>query len=301
MLTKEERSAFYQAAGRTKDGLRDEGFPPKITEAFLRTATIRNAVVSTRVPGKATTTLIEERYDLKGYQIKAKSCNWGPMSGFLCKNPAFNKKGGADDQPKANGKANVKYINSLKKNFGKKAADAFTDLKISDARKQAFIASLPQTDTFEPSADRICGIVKNKDEVQNATVVMEFLLVQEGQLWRLFYGKVFIRDDPKQPFAEYRMPDDLTRLAPLKSGIDAGGATLVLSPDEITKLKGYLATAKIPSGVMIRPSLLSKGSRIRTRPIKIPPIIIEMLCREIMIFSRFGRSFRPRGLIFCRA
>jgi len=246
MLTKEDRTAFYKAAGQTKDGVRDQGFPPKITEAFLKTANARNAVVATRVPGKATTTLIGERYDLKGYQIKAKSCNWGPMSGFLCKNPAFNKKGGRDDQPKNNAEANVKYIKTLKTKFSKTAADAFTDLKISDARKQEFMGSLPQDELIETSPDRVCGIAMDKDKVEEATVVMEFLIVKEQELWSLFQGKVFIRDDPKNSFTEYKIPADLSDLSPLKSRTDTSDALLVFGADELAQLKTLLKQAGTP-------------------------------------------------------
>jgi hypothetical protein len=34
-----------------------------------------------------------EGYDLKVFHIKAKSCNWGPMAGFICQLPILNKYG----------------------------------------------------------------------------------------------------------------------------------------------------------------------------------------------------------------
>ncbi|MCB9300194.1 MAG: hypothetical protein H6566_06065 [Lewinellaceae bacterium] len=52
-----------------------QGFPDKMRACFKGVADNLNGVVSTRVPGGATTQLIEERHDLKGYFIKAKSCN----------------------------------------------------------------------------------------------------------------------------------------------------------------------------------------------------------------------------------
>jgi hypothetical protein len=80
-------------AYRTKATLKDFGFPEKFSHAFLNTAKMLNSVVMTRVTGGATIQLIEERYDLKGYFIKSKSCHWGPMSGFVCQIPLFNKAG----------------------------------------------------------------------------------------------------------------------------------------------------------------------------------------------------------------
>jgi hypothetical protein len=49
--------------------------------------------VSSRLPGGAGLDLMEENYDLKGFQIKAKSCDWGPMAGFICQLPFLNKEG----------------------------------------------------------------------------------------------------------------------------------------------------------------------------------------------------------------
>lgn len=67
------------------------GFPEAIRKAFIRTANATNSVLMSRVPGMAATMLINERYDLKGYFVKAKSCNWGPMAGFICSTPEFSK------------------------------------------------------------------------------------------------------------------------------------------------------------------------------------------------------------------
>lgn len=83
-------------AGILKEGidvLKDKGFTEAMTLAFLNTAKETNTIVSSRVPGKACTELIDQGYDLKGFQIKSKSCDWGPMAGFLCQLPFFNKAG----------------------------------------------------------------------------------------------------------------------------------------------------------------------------------------------------------------
>ncbi len=70
-----------------------EGFPHYMIYAFLQTAKNTKTVVSSRVPGGVGTDLIDNGHDLKGYHIKAKSCNWGPMAGFICQLPYLNKKG----------------------------------------------------------------------------------------------------------------------------------------------------------------------------------------------------------------
>jgi hypothetical protein len=77
----------------SRSALQDEGFTEAMTLAFLNTARETNTIVSSRVPGKACTELIAQGHDLKGFQIKCKSCDWGPMAGFLCQLPFFNKAG----------------------------------------------------------------------------------------------------------------------------------------------------------------------------------------------------------------
>src|SRR5687768_17465514 len=62
-----------------------EGFTEAIVDKFLAVASSLDTVIMSRTPGGPATGLIEEGYDLKSFFVKAKSCNWGPMSGFLCK------------------------------------------------------------------------------------------------------------------------------------------------------------------------------------------------------------------------
>ena len=73
--------------------LAQEGFPRRVSQAFQRTADKLNCVVWSRVPGRACTTLIDEGYNLKPFYVHGKSCNWGPMAGFVCQLPALNKAG----------------------------------------------------------------------------------------------------------------------------------------------------------------------------------------------------------------
>lgn len=73
--------------------LNDNGFPDLAIQAFQRTAETVGASVMSRVPGRAAATLINEGYSTKSFYVHAKSCNWGPMAGFVAQLPPFNKKG----------------------------------------------------------------------------------------------------------------------------------------------------------------------------------------------------------------
>ena len=67
------------------------GFPQSHTEAFLTIAQNTQSVISSRTPGEVCEMLLRQGYDAKSFFIKSKSCNWGPMAGFLCLDPMMNK------------------------------------------------------------------------------------------------------------------------------------------------------------------------------------------------------------------
>ncbi|MBE0369627.1 anthrax toxin-like adenylyl cyclase domain-containing protein [Pseudoalteromonas aurantia] len=69
------------------------GVPEAHSAVFAKVAEETNCVVSTRAVGIYATQLINEGYATKGYHVKAKSCDWGPMSGFVLADPALGKKG----------------------------------------------------------------------------------------------------------------------------------------------------------------------------------------------------------------
>lgn len=229
MLNTQEKTNFYKQAGKTIEQLTPFGFPEAVTRAFLKTADAADSMVSTRVPGEATTQLIQERYDLKGYRIKAKSCNWGPMSGFLCKLPPFNKKG--ELNMAGNLKANKNYCEYLKTDYIKKYEDAFVPLKISETRKQDFLSATKNPPKVKTNGNRIYGIAQNHPT--SPTVVMEFLLIKEGQgkksLWNVYYGNVYTHpalktgpntglQDPQGRFSLYEFPALLNNYSPPKTG-----------------------------------------------------------------------------------
>jgi hypothetical protein len=77
----------------TRPEFNKQGFPDIVIDAFTETAEELDAVVLSRVPGPASTQLIDEGHALKSFYVHGKSCNWGPMAGFVCQIPAFNKRG----------------------------------------------------------------------------------------------------------------------------------------------------------------------------------------------------------------
>lgn len=75
--------------------IRESGMPLPHGAAFSQVAKEENCIIISRSVGKYATELISEGYASKGFHVKAKSCNWGPMAGFVLADPRFSKKGRA--------------------------------------------------------------------------------------------------------------------------------------------------------------------------------------------------------------
>ncbi len=69
------------------------GMPVAHMEAFLNVARSQKCVIMVRATGRTCHGLLEEGYDTKGYRIHGKSCDWGPMAGFVMRDPRLNKYG----------------------------------------------------------------------------------------------------------------------------------------------------------------------------------------------------------------
>jgi hypothetical protein len=67
------------------------GFPPVHINAFSRVAARMKMVISSRELNPLCTDLVLENYAAKGFHIKAKTCDWGPMAGFVPADPRFTK------------------------------------------------------------------------------------------------------------------------------------------------------------------------------------------------------------------
>ena len=77
------------------------GVPVSHQDAFQEVADKANTVIMSRAVGHLCTTLIEEGYASKGFHIKAKSCNFGPMAGFVLEDPKLTKNKDTEGQRKS--------------------------------------------------------------------------------------------------------------------------------------------------------------------------------------------------------
>jgi len=189
--------------------LDSQGFPKVLADAFDKTAQETNSVIMSRAPGKAVLKLVEHGHDLKCFQIKSKSCDWGPMSGFLCQLTCFNKKG--TEKIDYNDGNYVKFFNFMRDKQEtdaefKKAVQAgqtpFIPLKLFDNRKKEVLADASIQSRWDFKTD-VVGIASHKKTIngnKEHTVLMEFLLRNTGEnakgepLWSAYHGRVFFKE-----------------------------------------------------------------------------------------------------------
>jgi hypothetical protein len=88
------------------------GIPLKHAEAFQEVANEKSCMIASRAVGKYATGLILENYSSKGFHNKAKSCNWGPMAGFVLTDPRFTKAGETQKGRDGQAKSLIKAVDS---------------------------------------------------------------------------------------------------------------------------------------------------------------------------------------------
>lgn len=67
------------------------GFVPQHAAVCESVAQRVNCIILFREPGVMAQSLIADSYAMKGFRIDTKSCDWGPMSGFVCMDPRLTK------------------------------------------------------------------------------------------------------------------------------------------------------------------------------------------------------------------
>lgn len=188
-----------------------EGFPKEPLVAFFTSCDDEKEpyrqIIMSRVPGGATTNLIAQGYDTKGFLIKTKSCDWGPMAGFVCKLPPLNKAG--YDNLKSNYKSTKKFWDTCQKE--KKKTDPFRQIKITKSRigelkKQSFFNKVDLKETRTVS----WGVASNKKDINESTVIIEFLLYKDRlektndvDIYKVYHGKIFIRETTTSKWIDY--------------------------------------------------------------------------------------------------
>lgn len=146
------------------------GMPLTHKKHFLDVAREQKCVIMVRKTGPTCHGLLAEGYDTKGYRIHGKSCDWGPMAGFVMRDPRLNKAGLAKET--FNREKHTEALYADKENQGWLAST--TPLIISRAR----IAWLLNNNYIDV---QVSGNTNNYVGVANrAGVRFNYVLVSDG-------------------------------------------------------------------------------------------------------------------------
>lgn len=177
---------------RTNDAtfLRDViGMPERHAQAFRNVAMSERCVIMCRATGPTCHGLLEAGYDTKGYRIHGKSCDWGPMAGFVMRDPRLNKYGMT--KVKFNREKHHEALVADHENQGWKAST--TPLVILESRRvwlveKGLITVQKKGDRWDGRADHPTGIS------------FKYSLIPAGDnLWGVYFdntelGKAFVQE-----------------------------------------------------------------------------------------------------------
>ena len=173
------------------------GMPKRHATAFKTISNQQRCVIICRATGKTCLGLLEEGYDTKGFRIHGKSCDWGPMAGFVLRDPRLSKYG---IKPAGKGKTwanknRAEHTEALTDEKNKAGWTASTTpLVISELRRRWLIAEglinvVQKSDRWDGTATHPSGISFN------------YSLIPEGDgLW----GVYFDNSDPRKAFKQER-------------------------------------------------------------------------------------------------
>jgi hypothetical protein len=155
------------------------GMPETHKDAFLKVAGSEKSVILVRATGPTCHGPLSEGYDTKGYRIHGKSCDWGPMAGFVMRDPRLNKSGTAKEQ--FNREKHQEALVDDHENQGWKAST--TPLKISIHRIEWLIANKIITAHFR-DGDRFDGVAVH----EKSRIRFNYSLIRETPV---LYGVFF--------------------------------------------------------------------------------------------------------------
>lgn len=166
------------------------GMPSSHKQAFLTVARDQQCVIIVRATGPTCHGLLEEGYDTKGYRIHGKSCDWGPMAGFVMRDPRLNKYGKSKEN--FNREKHQEALYNDKEGQGWRAS--VVQLKISQARinwliQKGYINPIRKGDRWDGVANHPTGIS------------FKYSLIPEKDNPNL-YGVYFDQTDPQHRWTQ---------------------------------------------------------------------------------------------------
>lgn len=176
-------------------------------EVFKKIADEEELVLVSRALNPESTALLIENYAAKGFHVKAKTCSFGPMAGFVCVDPRFTKS------------VDPKQLEWQKKEVEKAfAAKAGRTQICLSSKRLSELEREKQIKTVEVEGDR-----KLIECTSPSKERFLFVLLKRGELWALYYEP----SETKKPgFAHLRteaaVPEKGAGLVPVSAMVNPG-------------------------------------------------------------------------------
>lgn len=168
------------------NAIEDCGMVPAHAGVFANVAKKENIVIISRQLNLESTALLIENYAAKGFHVKAKTCNWGPMAGFVCADARFVKE------------ATPEKINGQKSEILKaiKAGASKTQICISDKRLKSLTGK-----QFDVTANATIKVTLKCKFPNDALTFVAIAKPKVG--WALYYSP----EESKNPKLSEFLPD----------------------------------------------------------------------------------------------
>lgn len=183
------------------------GMVPSHAEVFKKVADEEDLVLISRALNPESTALLLENYAAKGFHVKAKTCSFGPMAGFVCADPRFTKS------------IDPKQIEWQKKEIEKALA-------AKAGRTQICLSSKRLSDLERDKQIKVLEVESDRKLIECNSPSKErflFVLLKRGEQWALFYDP----SEAKKPgFSLLRsdaaVPDRDVALVPVSAMVNPG-------------------------------------------------------------------------------
>ncbi|NRD72389.1 hypothetical protein HQQ94_03845 [Shewanella sp. VB17] len=146
------------------------GVPSGHVMKFQHICRQEKIVIVSRELNPLCTDLLLDGYDAKGFHIKAKTCDWGPMAGFVPDKPSYTKATQSIEKQE-------KEINNCKANGVKSTAIMISEQRILDLKNEHII-----WETIGSTFDEKKVACKNSRTGQDE----HFTLRRVDQLWAIY-------------------------------------------------------------------------------------------------------------------
>lgn len=157
------------------------GMPSSHATAFAEVAEEQRVLIISRAVGPTCLQLLEQGYDTKGFRIHGKSCNWGPMAGFVLRDPRLNKARLAKEKYNRH-----EHHTAIRDTGGSGWKASTTPLKITEARRRWLLRNSYIRDLRRLSADEYSGIESSETPSFAYRLRRERCPLSGNQVWGVY-------------------------------------------------------------------------------------------------------------------